>query len=45
MEHFFHIFIPGTPENMALAQMVPALAPMQAYLVSVLGRLRFRKKS
>jgi hypothetical protein len=28
MEHFFHVFIPGTPENMALVQTVPAFTPM-----------------
>ena len=28
MEHIFHIFIPGTPENTALVQALPALMPM-----------------
>jgi len=29
MDHFFHIFIPGTPENTAILGFLPALAPVQ----------------
>ena len=32
MEHLFHIFIPGTPENMGLIQVLPMLAPVQHHL-------------
>lgn len=34
MEHFFHLFTPGTPENTALLSLVPALAPMYHQVAS-----------
>lgn len=33
MDHLFHPFIPGTPENMALVQTMPALIPMYNQIV------------
>lgn len=32
MEHLFHVFIPGTEENIALQTLLPALAPFQAWV-------------
>jgi len=29
MDHLFHFFIPGTPENTTLLSLIPALAPLQ----------------
>ena len=40
MEHFFHIFMPGTPENMALVQLFPALAPLQGQIAAWVSTLR-----
>ena len=40
MEHFFHIFIPGTPENTALVSLFPALAPLQWQVAVWLSTLR-----
>jgi hypothetical protein len=40
MEHLFHFMVPGTPENLALVRMAPALAPMQAQLADLLARFR-----
>ena len=44
MDHLLHIFIPGTPENTAILQMVPALAPLQWQLQLWVAPLRAWKK-
>jgi len=44
MEHLFHVFLPGTPENTALVQMVPVLGPfylpLHHYLTQAWRRFR-----
>ncbi len=41
-EHFLHIFIPGTPENMALAQFAPMAGQITQQCWCLWCRLRKR---
>lgn len=40
MEHLFHPFIPGTPENLALMALWPSLLPFFHQVVAVLRSWR-----
>lgn len=40
MEHFFHVFVPGTEENMLLCQLVPLWGHAQVWCTCVWCRLK-----
>ena len=42
MEHLLHPFIPGTPENQALIQVLPAIVPVYNQFLCWLDTVRVR---